>query len=68
MYYRDGEGRAIGVLTDFDLAARLDEPAQTLGHKSRHGTAPFMARDFLQGVDIEHTLTHDYESALYILV
>jgi Fungal protein kinase len=68
MYYRDGEGQAIGVLTDFDLAAPLDEPVGIPSHQSRQGTAPFMPWALLQDADIEHTLTHDYESALYILV
>jgi hypothetical protein len=68
MYYRDREGRATGVLTDFDLATRLDEPAGIPSCKRRHGTAPFMPRDLLdEEEDVEHTLTHDWESALYIL-
>jgi Fungal protein kinase len=67
MYYRDGEGRATGVLTDFDLAARLDEPAQISSRRGVHGTAPFMPRVLLTEENVEHTLTHDWESALYIL-
>ena len=67
MYYRDGEGQATGVLTDFDLAARLDEPARISSRRSVHGTAPFVPRDLLDEEDVEHTLKHDWELALYIL-
>ena len=70
MYYRDGEGRATGVLSDFDFAARLDEPAPISSRQSRHGTAPFMPQDLLEEEEeeaVEHTLTHDWESALYIM-
>jgi hypothetical protein len=68
MYYRDEEGHAIGVLTDFDLAARLDDEPDAISDRSRHGTVPFMSRELLSDEeDIKHTLTDDWESALYIL-
>jgi hypothetical protein len=67
MYRREEDGRVIGILTDFDLAISM-----TRGEKPssahRNGTAPFMALELLHPDACEQELSHDFESALYILL
>jgi hypothetical protein len=67
MYRREEDGRIVGILTDFDLAismTRSEKPSST----HRRGTAPFMALELLHPDACEQELSHDFESALYILL
>jgi len=67
MYRREEDGRVVGILTDFDLAismTRSEKPSSA--HRS--GTAPFMALELLHPDACEQELSHDFESALYILL
>ena len=67
MYKVEGS-RVIGVLIDFDLAAR----AEGVTGNKRAGTAPFMALDLLtnEGLagEIEHVYAHDAEAFIWVLV
>lgn len=54
------------IILDFELATRVDDEAHA--NESRTGTAPFMAREVLEGFKsgYRHTLNHDLESVYYI--
>ncbi|SJL03321.1 uncharacterized protein ARMOST_06674 [Armillaria ostoyae] len=71
-FYRDEEDIAVGLLSDFDNASRVDEQGDIIGSsmKQRTGTVPFMALDILQNVEIPvpHLYRHDLESFVYLLV
>ncbi|KAK0203133.1 hypothetical protein DFS33DRAFT_1262140 [Desarmillaria ectypa] len=72
MFYRDNEGIAVGLLSDFDNASRVDEQGDIIGSnmKQRTGTVPFMALDILKnvGTPVPHIYRHDLESFVYLLV
>jgi Fungal protein kinase len=67
MYRRNKDGRVIGILSDFDLAVSMTRSG-TPGSAHRAGTAPFMALDLLRPNPCNQDLTHDFESALYIML
>jgi hypothetical protein len=67
MYRRDKDGRVIGLLTDFDLALSMRRRGKP-SSAHRGGTAPFMALDLLHPNECNQELTHDFESALYIMI
>ncbi|KAH9846019.1 hypothetical protein C2E23DRAFT_625538 [Lenzites betulinus] len=63
------------VLTDFDLAVRLDSNGTAKGATAQHraGTLPFMAVELLKDMaknprnpQIAHELRHDYESLFWV--
>ncbi|KAK0444800.1 hypothetical protein EV421DRAFT_1938948 [Armillaria borealis] len=72
MFYRDEEDIAMGLLSDFDNASRVDEQSDIIGSsmKQRTGTVLFMALDILKnvGTPVPHLYRHDLESFVYLLV
>ncbi|KAJ1763519.1 hypothetical protein LPJ74_006796, partial [Coemansia sp. RSA 1843] len=59
------EGRACGMLIDFDCALRIDN---TTDHKARSemtGTFPFMSINNLEASDVIRTELDDWESIIY---
>lgn len=67
--YEEAEGELSIIILDFELAVRLDDVNN--GRNSfRTGTAPFMAREVLDGfkTSYTHSLHHDLESVFYVIV
>ncbi|KAK0234904.1 hypothetical protein EDD85DRAFT_909488 [Armillaria nabsnona] len=64
--YRRRHGQVCGVLNDFDLSSFL--PLREASFLNRTGTAPYMARDLLQTVDVSHLYRHDIEALFYVLM
>ncbi|KAI0073597.1 hypothetical protein K474DRAFT_1666380 [Panus rudis PR-1116 ss-1] len=60
-----GDGRARGVLTDWDISRQLSE-GSTLRHRA--GTWQFMSVNLLRRPDHVHELHDDLESALWVLL
>jgi Fungal protein kinase len=63
MYYRDPDGRVVGVLNDWDLATVVCD--STTPSTDRTGTIPFMALRLLTGHDVEHKYRHEAESFIW---
>lgn len=66
--YEERDGKYYIIILDFELAAEVGTAAHM--NKVRTGTAPFMAREVLEGFtrEYKHGLHHDLESVYYILV
>ncbi|PPQ97335.1 hypothetical protein CVT26_006569 [Gymnopilus dilepis] len=63
--------RKVGILNDFDMAAKVDNNGQVLVSSASHrtGTLPFMAVDLLKpSTPVIHVYRHDLESFFYVLV
>lgn len=60
-------GKALGIVIDWDLASPIDEATDSL--LARTGTGPFMAMDLLSPTYLlGHLYRHDLESMFYILI
>ncbi|KAK7439851.1 hypothetical protein VKT23_017423 [Stygiomarasmius scandens] len=70
MVRHDNDGRAKGVLNDWDLSSKIDEEGNvpTSDAKHRTGTLPFLALDLLRTKPEHHLYRHDLESFLYVLL
>jgi hypothetical protein len=55
-----------GVLLDFDLAYVEKGDAASSGHRT--GTTPFLSLDLLANPTTRHTVAHDLESLIYVLI
>jgi len=70
MYYRQLDGKVIGVVNDFDLAT-LAGSERKFGNE-RTGTVPFMAMELLQkdGQDgcVVHRYRHEVESFIWVFL
>jgi hypothetical protein len=64
------EGRAKGIVNDWDMASHLNATGEVPTSTARHrtGTIPFMARDLLVDEPPVHLYRHDLESFFYILI
>jgi hypothetical protein len=64
------EGRAKGIVNDWDMASHLNATGEVPISTARHrtGTIPFMARDLLVDNPPVHLYRHDLESFFYILI
>ncbi|THU88896.1 hypothetical protein K435DRAFT_761496 [Dendrothele bispora CBS 962.96] len=70
MFGRDKDGKARGILNDWDLSSAVDEDGKVKPSDTKHpiGTLPFMAIPLLLQDDEPHLYRHDLESFLYILL
>jgi hypothetical protein len=70
LMFKSAEGRAKGIVNDWDMASHLDTAGEVTTSTARHrtGTVPFMARDLLVDEPPVHLYRHDLESFFYILV
>jgi hypothetical protein len=68
--FKSAEGRAKGIVNDWDMASHLDTAGEVTTSTARHrtGTIPFMARELLVDEPPVHLYRHDLESFFYILV
>ncbi|THU88894.1 hypothetical protein K435DRAFT_865835 [Dendrothele bispora CBS 962.96] len=70
MFGRDKDGKARGILNDWDLSSAVDEDGKVKPSDAKHrtGTLPFMAIPLLLQNDEPHLYRHELESFLYVLI
>ncbi|TFY60563.1 hypothetical protein EVG20_g7373 [Dentipellis fragilis] len=68
MLKRDADGRAIGVLNDWDMAQHIDDRSKESKSAFGGGTAAFMALDLLRDTKRHQMYRHDLESFIWILI
>ncbi|KAA1470057.1 hypothetical protein DENSPDRAFT_835761 [Dentipellis sp. KUC8613] len=68
MLKRNTDGKAIGVLNDWDMAQRIDEQLKEAKSEFGGGTTAFMALDLLRQTTRCQMYRHDLESFIWILI
>ncbi|PFH45845.1 hypothetical protein AMATHDRAFT_200217 [Amanita thiersii Skay4041] len=68
LMYRKKDGKAYGVLLDFDMAIIITLEDRKPSSKQRTGTLPYMACDLLEPSPPKHVYRHDLESLFYVML
>ncbi|PFH45366.1 hypothetical protein AMATHDRAFT_184632 [Amanita thiersii Skay4041] len=67
LMYRKKDGKAYGVLVDYDMAIIITPGHREPSSKQRTGTQPYMAYDLLRPSPPKHVYRHDLESLFYVM-